>query len=427
MNSLDPSVSYFLVFLFLIASLIAGLAEQYFHSLNENKLDFASRQGLKSAVLLQKIYKRRIPQLSDTIWLAKITFLGGLGFAMSMAFSASVNLSHFGTNYAAVFLLGKLVIISAVLVCGLVVLPRFLQHQFKRKYIGQLFFSLQIGCYFLFAVPCFFTLSLIRFFCARIFSHTETISLLIPLHPRKGNLANGFNPSIEKLEPEVTLLQNALDFSKVRVRECMVPRNEIVAIDIESDISFLKQKFAETHFSKILIYKESSDNIVGYVHSYDLFKKPTNLKSILLPVFIVPETINAQEVFELFVKQKRSIAIVVDEFGGTSGMLTVEDVMEKIFGEIDDEHDISEHYEEKLSSDRFIFSGRLEIEYLNEKYGLNIPESENYDTLAGFIVEQLDDIPDANACFETEQFLITVTKVSDAKIELIDLKVKAEN
>lgn len=415
MNNPDPSVSCLLAILFSLVTLAASLAEQYFLSLNENKLDYAVKQSLSTARFLHAINERRLPRLGDTIWFARYFSLSCL-----VLFSSSLIYWGFSSGLLRLMAIGALALLIALL---LTVLPRFLQIRFKRKHTGQLFFSLQITVYLVFALPTVFSISILRFIMTRIFGSITKTDLLIPIR-RTRSAAQIGNSIQEKVEPEVTLLQNALDFSKVRVRDCMVPRNEIVAIDIESDIEELTQKFVETHFSKILIYKETSDNLVGYVHSYELFKKPQSIRNILLPVFMVPETLNAQEVFELFVKQNRSIAVVVDEFGGTSGMVTIEDVIEEIFGEIDDEHDISHLTEQRIEKDRYLFSGRLEIDYLNEKYGLDIPESENYDTLAGFVVDQLEDIPEANACFETEQFLITVTRVTEARIELLDLKVK---
>ncbi|MES2629720.1 MAG: hemolysin family protein [Bacteroidota bacterium] len=414
MNNPDPLVSWLPPILFLLLAVTSGLAEQYYLSLNENKLDYAARQGLSAAKLLQGIVKRRFPDLGDTIWVARYLSLA------ATTISAGLLIISFQISFPSNFVLaiGGTVIIASLLAFS----PRFLQLRFKRKYIGQLFFSLQIGTYFVFALPTLFTVTLLRAIAARIYPDAAGVSLLVPikLPPLKysGQLQQ------EKAEPEVTLLQNALDFSKVRVRDCMVPRNEMVSIGIDDSVEDLRMRFIDTHFSKILVYKDTSDNIIGYVHSYELFKHPASIKNILMPVIVVPETANAQEVFELFVKQKRSIAVVLDEFGGTSGMVTVEDVIEEIFGEIDDEHDTSDYIEQNPAKDHYILSGRLEVDYLNEKYGLKIPESENYDTLAGFVVEHLEDIPEAKACFETELFLITVLEMSEARIDLIDLKIK---
>ena len=196
-----------------------------------------------------------------------------------------------------------------------------------------------------------------------------------------------------QLDPEIQIFQNALDFSKVKARECMVPRNEIVAMDISEDINKLTNKFVETGFSKILIYRDNIDQIIGYTHSYELFKQPNNIKSILLPVALVPETMTANDILNLFIKERKSIALVIDEFGGTSGLLTIEDIIEEIFGEIQDEHDLIDYEEIQVSESEYVLSGRHEIDYLNEKYNLKLPESDDYETLSGLIVNHCESIP----------------------------------
>ncbi len=416
MDDIDPAVSCWLFLLAFLLSLVAALAEFYYLSTNQVKLDNAVRQNYSSARLLQKVRLRKLVLLSDTIWLAKIATLTFLGFSAI----------HFIQGLFVNFLTIQLFVAVVVFVAAsnlLMILPPVLQRWLKRQKQGQLFYSLQLSIYFILLVPVFFLLGIIRCLLHRAGSKSAFVPLIFPLLGK--TISNGNGQDIEpEPETEVVLLQNALDFSKVKVRDCVIPRTEMVSLPVESSLETLSNKFIETRFSKILIYAETSDNIIGYVHSHDLFKKPNSIKSILLPVFVVPETMNAQELFELFVKEKRSIAIVVDEFGGTEGMVTIEDVIEEIFGEIDDEHDTDDYKEDELGNNEFLFSGRLEIDYLNDKYGLNIPESENYDTLAGFVLDQLEEIPQANACLETEQFLITVQRVTDTRIELIELKVK---
>lgn len=223
---------------------------------------------------------------------------------------------------------------------------------------------------------------------------------------------------------EVQLLQNALDFREVQAKDCMIPRNEIVSIEVDQSTAELKKKFVDSHFSKILVYEGDTDNIIGYVHNYDLFKLPKSIRSILLPISVIPETLDAQLVLKRLVLEKRSIAILVDEFGGLSGLIALEDLLEEIVGEIEDEHDVPELIEERLPGRQFLFSGRLEIDYLNEKYGFNLPISEHYDTLAGFVLDQMGDIPGEESGFEWEQYSLTARKVSKNRIELIHLHVK---
>lgn len=229
----------------------------------------------------------------------------------------------------------------------------------------------------------------------------------------------------ENLENEIQIFQNALDFSKVKARECMVPRNEIVAMEINEDIDKLRQKFVETGYSKIVIYRENIDRIIGFTHSYELFKNPTDIKSILLPIALVPETMTANDILNLFIRERKSIALVVDEFGGTSGLLTVEDIIEEIFGEIEDEHDVVELVEEQISETEFVFSGRHEIDYLNEKYHLELPESDDYETLSGLIVHHCQNIPELSAKINIDAFNFEILEVEQTRIEKVQLLRKA--
>ena len=233
--------------------------------------------------------------------------------------------------------------------------------------------------------------------------------------------------SQEEVDHEIQIFQNALDFSKVKARECMVPRTEIVALEMEETIEVLRDKFVQKGLSKILIYRDSIDNIIGYVHSFELFKKPESIKSILLPLPIIPMSMQANEILEIFIKQKRSIAVVVDEFGGTSGIVTIEDIIEEIFGEIEDEHDKEDLKEEKISDHEYLFAARLEVDYLNNEYNLGLPESDNYETLAGLIIDTFESIPELGNQIKKDTFVFTVKKVFDNKIDLVHLKVIPED
>jgi len=227
----------------------------------------------------------------------------------------------------------------------------------------------------------------------------------------------------EDIENEVMIFQNALNFSDVIARDCMIPRNEILAFELEDNVEDLKNKFIETGYSKILIYKETIDNIIGYVHNIELFKKPKHIKSMLLPVNIIPEAITANNVLEELINKKRSVAIVVDEFGGTAGMLTMEDVIEEIFGEINDEHDSKEITHVKINENEFEFSGRIEIDYINETYHLKLPIEENYETLGGFIINHTENIPKKGDVISIDNFRIIIKEVSNTRVEWIKLLV----
>lgn len=227
-----------------------------------------------------------------------------------------------------------------------------------------------------------------------------------------------------ELDNEIQILKNALEFSKVKARDCLVPRTDIEAVSIDDTIDSLRQRFIDTGYSKIVVHRDGIDNIIGYVHAFELFHRPATIKEILLPVFIVPEAVLVKELLPQFTKNKRSIAVVVDEFGGTSGMITIEDIIEEIFGEIEDEHDTDDGVEKKLDDQTFLFAGRLEIDYINQRYQLNIEESDQYETLAGFVLHKLEDIPEPDTIFETDNMVITVMAVSDAKIDLVKIRIK---
>lgn len=231
----------------------------------------------------------------------------------------------------------------------------------------------------------------------------------------------------EEIENEVKLFKNALDFSTVKLREVMVPRTEIVALDIDSTVEELHRKFVETGYSRILFYKDNTDNIVGYVHQSVIFTNPKTIHEHLRKVLIVPETMPANKLLRKFFQERLSIAIVVDEFGGTSGMVTSEDILEEIFGEIEDEHDTVDLIMKKISDNEYILSGRLELDDLNENFNLEFPEKENFETLAGFILSHYESIPKVNTIINIGFFQFRILKATNTKIELVNLKVLDEN
>ncbi len=223
---------------------------------------------------------------------------------------------------------------------------------------------------------------------------------------------------------DMTLLRNALDFSKVKARDCMIPRTEIISVDIKDDLESVKNLFIAKGLSKIIIYRDSIDNIIGYVHSSDMFKSPKSIKQILLPIHFVPSVITGKELLEKFTEQAGNIAVVSDEYGGTAGMVTLEDVIEEIFGEIEDEHDKDNLLEEKLSETQYRFSARIEIDHINEQYNLNIPESEDYETLGGLVLYELANIPEKNSKLKIKGFTFVVEEVTDRRIETIIVFIK---
>ncbi len=223
-------------------------------------------------------------------------------------------------------------------------------------------------------------------------------------------------------EEEIKLFQNALDFADLRVRDCMISRVDVEAVDINTSIEELTRRFVDSKFSRIFVWRESIDDIVGYVNSKSLFTLPTSIEQVLIKVEYVAETLPLQTLLQNFIKHKSSIAVVIDEFGGTAGIISMEDVLEQIFGDIEDEHDVQDVVERQVGDDEYVFSCRLEVEYLNERYDLGITESDEYDTLAGFIIDNYDGIPASGTEIATDKFDIKVLRTTRTRVELARIK-----
>jgi len=227
----------------------------------------------------------------------------------------------------------------------------------------------------------------------------------------------------EDVDSEIQMFKNALEFADVKAREVMVPRTEIIAVELHQNIVNLTKLFTETGFTKVLVYKDTIDDIIGYIHSFDLFKRPKTIKSIIHPIEFVPETMLINKTLDLLIKKRKSIAIVLDEYGGTSGMMTVEDIIEELFGEIEDEHDTVVLIEEQLDEFTFQFSARQDVDYINEKFKINLPEAEQYETLGGLIVYNTQEIPNKGEKVRIDNFIFTILEASNTKIDLVKLDV----
>jgi CBS domain containing-hemolysin-like protein len=241
-----------------------------------------------------------------------------------------------------------------------------------------------------------------------------------------GNYISEQMESVEEnddIDTEIQIFQNALEFAEVKSREVMVPRTEIIAVELNESLKNLNSIFTETGCSKVIVYKENIDDILGYVHSFELFKKPKTIKSIILPVEFVPETMLINDVLNVLIKKRKSIAVVLDEYGGTSGIMTVEDIVEELFVEIEDEQDTVFLIEEKLDEKHFKFSARIEVDYINETFKINLPDEENYETLGGLIVAHTEEIPEKDEVVIIQNFQFTILEVSNTKIDLVELKV----
>lgn len=228
----------------------------------------------------------------------------------------------------------------------------------------------------------------------------------------------------EEVDSEIQIFQNALEFSDLKARDIMTPRTEISAVELNDPVIELRQLFIDTGYSKAIVYQGGMDNIIGYVHSFEMFKKPTMVRSVMIPIEYAPETIYIKELLSILTRKRKSIAVILDEYGGTSGIVTIEDIIEELFGEIEDEHDevAEELTEQRLDDNAFLFSARLDVEYINEKYGLKIPESDSYATLGGFIVHNMKEIPRTGEKLIFENFEIFIEQASNKKIELVKIE-----
>ena len=246
---------------------------------------------------------------------------------------------------------------------------------------------------------------------------------------RSYELNNCSTTTNEKAENEVEIFQNALDLSSLKLKNCIVPRTEITAIEVGSSVDELKKLFISTNYSRILVYKDNIDCIIGYVHSSDIFDKPSEISDILNPIIVVSEEMAANKLLKVLQKQKKSLALVVDEFGGTAGIITMEDLMEEIFGEIEDEYDNEDEYvQKKISNEEYLISGRLEVEETNEKFGLDLPTSPDYETIAGLILTHHNILPKKGEFIKIgKKYNFEVIKVETTKIDLVKLRVSNAN
>lgn len=392
---------------------------------------------LASDKLVMEINRKRFPRMSKItdIFMANSgvlisTILVGNNVAMviyGLAFSDMFGpffTSRF-TDNATILLLCQTILSTIIIIVTAEFLPKALIQINPSMMLNIL--ALPLMFFYILFYPIGRAMQLLAHFFINKILHSKTTSTVEPFLPGRTDLdnllsrqADATQETVSDVIQEAKLMKNALDFSKIKVRDCFVPRTEIAAIDIEESVDTLDKMFIETGYSKILVYQDTIDNIVGYIHVSGMFKRAETIKKMMIPIVVVPETMSAKMLLKLFTGQHKSIALVVDEFGGTAGMVTMEDVLEEIFGEIDDEHDTVE-YVEKIVDDGFIFSGRLEIDYLNEKYDLDLPTSDDYDTLAGLILNTTKSIPARDEVIKIDGFIIRILVVGKAKIEKVKL------
>ena len=410
----------------LICSAFFSGLEIAFISSNKLKIELDSKQGHLNARILS-FFASKSSSFIGTMLLGNNVALVVYGIAMARAMEPSL-INWVGDNEGLILLLQTIVSTLLVLITA-EFLPKTVFRINPNKILS--FFAIPLLIiYWLLWIPVFLTIGFSEFVIGLFIKKDSTSDKVVfgkvDLDHYLSEVAEIATEN-DEIDYEVRLFQNALNFSKVIARDCMIPRNEIVSVEIGESIEDLKKMFTETGLSKILVYRDSIDNIIGYTHSFELLKEPASIKSILLPINIVPETVTVDKALNDLLESNRSIAVVVDEFGGTSGMFTTEDIMEEIFGEIEDEHDVEELTEQVLEDGSYVFSARIEIDYLNEKYKLKIPESEEYETLAGYIINAMEDIPDAMDVLEIDEFDMRILEVSENRIDLVKLLPKNKN
>lgn len=412
----------------LLSAFFSGM-EIAFVSANKIHVEIEKKQNDFLGRILTKI-TRKPSKFIATMLVGNNISLVIYGFFMGdllMAWIAGMDLQNPVLQYIFV----DLSLLTQTIISTLIILmtAEFLPKVFFQIYANTLLKFFALPAYLFYVLFSFISSSVIWIsdFVLKRFLKTQGDEVQLAF--TKVELGNYINEQMEKVEEdqevdsEIQIFQNALEFSEVKSREVMIPRTEIVAVDLNTEPKKLVETFTATGLSKILIYKENIDDIIGYIHSFELFKKPPNIKAILLPVVFVPETMLVKDVLNILIKKRKSIAVVIDEYGGTSGMMTVEDIVEELFGEIEDEHDPVVLIEEKLGEDHYLFSARLEVDYLNEAFKLDFPIGDNYETLGGYIVNHTEEIPPKDGIVQIDDYQFHIREVSNTKIELVEVRV----
>lgn len=394
-------------------------------SANKLKIELDKGKGLFAGRMLSVFLK------SPTKFIAAILLGNNIAlvvYGILMEHLLAPKIRHFFpgiASYEYLMLLIQTLIATTIILIFAEFLPKALFRVNSNALLNFFVIPVMIVYYLLYPVVYFFislTEWVMRIFFRIRISEGQQVFSIVDLD----DYIKDFRPDEhedDEVRQELQMVQNALEFRHIKLRECMVPRTEIIAVEDTDSMDELRNKFIEFGFSRILVYKDSIDNIIGYVHSFDMFRKPENIKDVLKFIMIVPETMPAKEVLTMFTQQHKSLAVVVDEFGGTSGMVTMEDTIEEIFGEIEDEFDDEELTEQMISGNEYIFSARLEIDYLNDKYNLNLPESDEYETLSGLIIHFYESIPEANERIMIRNFVFDIVHASETKIEQVRMRV----
>ncbi|HEY5688373.1 MAG TPA: hemolysin family protein [Yeosuana sp.] len=427
--------------LYIIIILISLLASAFFSGMeiayvssNKIHIEIEKKQDGLLAKILTKLTAKPSKYIATMLIgnnIALVIYGFFMGDLLVQWFQSMLPLSSSFLNY----LLTDLSLLTQTVISTLLILitAEFLPKVFFQIYANTLIKILALPAYIFYLLFSFISDFVIWISDMVLRQFFKTEGDQIQLAFTKVELGNYISEQMESVEEhdevdsEIQIFQNALEFSEVKAREVMVPRTEIIAVELHSSIKTLNALFTESGCTKILVYNETIDDILGYVHSFELFKKPKSIESIVLPVEFVPETVLIKDVLNVLIKKRKSIAVVLDEYGGTSGIMTVEDIVEELLGEIEDEHDTDDLIEEKIDEDTFKFSARLDVDYINETYKINLPENENYETLGGLIVNHTEEIPEQNEVVIIDTFQFTVLEVSTTKIDLVELKLLKED
>lgn len=417
-----------IVLMLLLSAFFSGMEIAYVSS-NKIHIEIEKKQGDFMAKILSLITARPSKFIA-TMLIGNNIALVVYGFLMGdalMSWFQSLPLDNALVRYMVtdLSLLLQTIISTLIILITAEFLPKVFFQIYANSFLKIFAFPAYVF-YLLFWLVSSFVIWISDFVLKTFFKTSGDDVQLAMSKVELGNYISEQMESVEEhdeVDSEIQMFQNALEFSERKAREVMVPRTEIIAIEVKEPVKQISQMFIDTGLSKILVYKDSMDDILGYVHSFELFKKPKSIKAITMPVVFVPATMLVKDVLNILTKKRKSIAVVIDEYGGTAGIMTIEDIVEELFGEIEDEHDSVELIEEKIDEKNYQFSARLEVDYLNEQYKLNLPEGENYETLGGLIVDETEQIPQVNDEVQIENFKFTILEVSTTKIDLVSVKI----
>ncbi len=422
-----------IVFSVILSAFFSGMEIAYVSS-NKIHIEIEKKQGGFLSNILARLTKKPSKFIATMLVgnnIALVIYGFYMGDLLVEVFAKSVPSGVWVLDY----MLLNLTLLTKTVVSTLVILltAEFLPKVFFQVYANTLLKFFAVPAYFFYVLFSFISdfVIWISDFVLRKFLKTNGDEVQLAFS--KTELGDYINQQMETVEEhdeidsEIQIFQNALDFSDVKSREVMIPRTEIVAIEKSQSLNEVSQLFIDTGLSKILVYNGTIDDIIGYVHSFELFKKPKSIRSILLPVVFVPEAMYVKDVLNLLTKKHKSVAVVIDEYGGTSGIITVEDIVEELFGEIEDEHDSIDLIEDKIKENQYRFSARMEVDYINETYKLHLPESEYYETLGGMIVNHTEEIPKKGDVVDIDSFKINIIETSNTKIEIVEITVLSED